>query len=252
MSFAVIIPMFNEEGGAEPCVRRVCEELSRVPQRNVLIVINDGSRDRTWKVLQSIAPEIEGLILINHPQNRGYGAALKTGIQKAGDEGFDYVLFMDSDLTNDPTDIPKFVEKMEEGFDVIKASRYTKGGGVHGVPTRRIIISRIGNYFARFLYGLPIHDCTNGFRAVRTHILTQMRLRENGFAIIMEELFQAKFLAQRFCEVPYILTARGKNSKASSFAYSPRICYNYLKYAFKSFLNQAPKHISQSIQGGGY
>jgi len=218
--------------------------------QTALIVVNDGSHDETGNILARLQREYNRLTIVTHRENRGYGSALKTGVQHAAKMGFDYVLFMDSDLTNDPKYLPLFVDKMLDGFDVIKASRYIKGGGVFGVPTMRVIVSRMGNCIARFLYGLPIHDCTNGFRTIKTNILKQMQLRENGFAIIMEELYQAKFLAKRFCEVPYMLTARAGNAKGSSFVYSPRLFYNYLKYAIKSFLNQAPKHISQSIQGG--
>lgn len=236
LSFAVIIPMFNEETGAEPCVRRVCEELSRLPQRNGLIVINDGSKDRTWEVLQRVAPEFDRLILVNHPENRGYGAALKTGIQQAGQGGFDYVLFMDSDLTNDPVDIPKFVDKMKEGFDVIKASRYSHGGGVGGVPAYRYWISRVGNLLAHWLYGIPIWDCTNGFRAIKLKLIRSMNLQANNFSIIMEELYYSKYLAQSFCHVPVILTPRAENLRQTSFNYRPRIFYEYFKYPVLCFL----------------
>lgn len=236
VSFAVVIPMFNEEAGAEICVRRVYEELARIPQRNALIVVNDGSRDHTWDILQGIAPELDRLILVNHPRNQGYGAALKTGIQQARSRGFDYVLFMDSDLTNDPGDIHKFVARMEEGFEVIKASRYSHGGRVQGVPAYRYWISRLGNLLAHGLYGIPIWDCTNGFRAIKTEIVQAMNLQANNFSIIMEELYFAKFLAKSFCQVPVVLSNRAGHLRRTSFAYRPRIFYDYLKYPLRSFL----------------
>jgi glycosyltransferase involved in cell wall biosynthesis len=242
--------MYNEETGAEKCVRTVCKVLDELPYRTALIVVNDASRDRTGEILFRLAPEFRRLIILTHSQNRGYGGGLKTGARRAAEMGFDYVLFMDSDLTNDPKYLPLFIERMLVGYDVIKASRYTRGGGVVGVPVWKVFISVIGNRVASLLYGLPMRDCTNGFRAVRTAVLKQMQLQENGFVIIMEELYQAKFLDSTFCEVPCTLTARAKGDKPSSFFYRPKVFYDYLKYAAMSFLNRAPRHISQPVPGG--
>src|SRR5207237_10139481 len=106
-----------------------------------------------------------------HPGTRGTGAALRTGAEAAHDGRFEYVLFMDSDLTNSPADVPRFVAEMERGADVVKATRYSGGGGVRGVPFSRWIVSAVGNRVARVLFRVPIHDCTNGFRAVKVQLL---------------------------------------------------------------------------------
>lgn len=243
LSFCVVIPMYNEAQGAERCIRAVCAALDDLPYRTALIVVNDGSRDETGEILAHLQLEYARLDIVTHSQNGGYGSGLKSGTQRAAELGFEYVLFMDSDLTNDPKDLGSFVDKMLAGFDFIKASRYVVGGAMVGVPWWRALISVVGNRVAGWLYGLPIRDCTNGFRAVRIPILQQMQLSEPGFAIIMEELYQAKFLARTFCEIPYTLTARAKSEKASSFAYHPRVFYSYLKYPVKSLLTQAPRHI---------
>src|ERR1039458_2123797 len=77
--FAVVIPMFNEEAGAEVCVKSVCMELDRLPGRSALLVVNDGSRDRTDEILHRLAPAHLKLKVITHPANRGYGRALRGG-----------------------------------------------------------------------------------------------------------------------------------------------------------------------------
>lgn len=239
-SFAVVIPMYNEETGAEDCVRKICAVLLGLTYRNALIVVNDGSKDKTSGLLERLTHEYPQLILVAHEKNKGYGAALRTGIQRAAQKGFAYVLFMDSDLTNDPGDIPKFVKKMEEGFDVIKASRYTGAGKMTGVPLLRRVISRTGNMVARLLFGVDVKDCTNGFRAVKTRLLTQMNLTESGFPIIMQEFYYSKFLAHTFCEIPVILTDRKEGLRPTSFSYNPEIFFKYLKYAVKAFLGIHP------------
>jgi glycosyltransferase involved in cell wall biosynthesis len=246
-AFCVIVPMYNEEGGAELCVRRICSSLAGFRYASQLIVVNDGSYDRTGPILDRLALELPNLTVIHHPQNAGYGAALRTGIRKAAEAGFDYALFMDSDLTNDPADIPKFVALMERGVDVIKASRFISGGGMRGVPWQRTIFSRSGNRVARMLFRVGLRDCTNGFRAVRVPILARMRLRESGFPIIAEELYWSKFLARSFAEVPVTLTDRSAQLRPTSFVYRPSIFYHYLKYPVKAFLGLKPRALASGL-----
>jgi len=174
------------------------------------------------------------LAMTSHAQNQGYGAALKTGVKYAIDNGFDYVIFMDSDLTNHPRYLYLFYEKIQLGYEYIKATRYAAGGKVEGVPFLHKIVSFMGNRLARILYGLPLTDPTNGFRAVKVDILKKMNLKENGFTIIMEELYWAKSLAHSFCEIPYTLTSRNVEQGVTHFSYSPAMCLRYLKYALKS------------------
>jgi dolichol-phosphate mannosyltransferase len=236
-SFAVVVPMYNEEVGAETCVRVICEALARIPSRTSLIVVEDGSRDATRSLLTELAGAYSLLDLVIHPMNRGYGAALRSGTERASERGFDYVLFMDSDLTNDPEDIPKFYERMREGIDVIKACRFSHGGGMRGVPFRRRLVSHVGNWIARTLFNLPLKDCTNGFRAVRTNLLVRLPLRANDFSIIMEELFYLKGTARTFGGVPVVLTSRTDAQRPTSFQYRPSVFVQYLKYPLKSLVS---------------
>ena len=237
-SFAVIVPMFNERANAERAVHEITRALADLPNRTALIVADDGSKDGTGEILSSLRATHPALDVTTHPVNRGYGAALVSGARRASALGFDYALFMDSDLTNDPRDLPRFAEKMSTGADVIKASRFIAGGRMEGVPWRRAIISRAGNLVARWLYRLPINDCTNGFRAVRTPLLMQMDLREKGFPVIAEELYWCRFLAHSFVEVPVILT---NADRQSSFRYSPSVLRAYLRYPLRAFFGIRPR-----------
>ena len=111
---------------------------------------------------------------------------------------------------------------------------------MEGVPAYRVIISRVGNWIAGFLFRLPIHDCTNGFRAARTDILSRMTLTENRFPIIMEELYWSKYLARTFAEVPVTLTNRDAALRPTSFAYKPSVFWQYLKYPVRAFFGMRP------------
>ena len=232
--------MFNEAAGAERCVVEVCGALRDLPYRSRLIVVDDGSSDATGAILRRLAATEPRLRMVTHPANRGYGAALRTGVEAAKEKRFDYVLFMDSDLTNSPADIRRFVAAMEGGADVVKATRYSGGGGVSGVPFSRWIVSAVGNRIARALFGVPIHDCTNGFRAVKVSLLEQMALGERRFPVIMEELHWCRFLARTYAEVPVVLTARQADQRPTAFAYRPSVFWSYLKYPLLAFLRRRP------------
>jgi dolichol-phosphate mannosyltransferase len=235
-SFAVVIPAYNEEAGIRAVVDAVDATLDQLPNRTALLVVDDGSRNGTAATLTQLERTRSQLIVLTHPTNRGYGAALRTGTIAAAERDFDYVLFMDSDLTNDPRYLVDFARLMRQGYDVIKASRYVPGGSVEGVPLWRVVVSRLGNAVARTLFGLPVRDCTNGFRAVRTELLAAIELREPGFAVIMEELHRLRPLARRYAEVPIVLTARSEDRRASTFSFGPRALGHYLKYPLLSAL----------------
>lgn len=225
--------MFNEEAVAEKCITTIMGVIKKLPQRIMLLVINDGSTDRTGFMLKKMQKKYPLLEVITHKKNKGYGGALQTGIHYALKKKITYCLHMDSDLTNDPKDIPKFIKIIPQGYDCVKASRYCKDSKVIGVPPYRKTISIIGNYLARALFRVGINDCTNGFRMVKLEKLKGITFEENNFSIILEELYYLKKRNATFKEIPYILTTR-KNSQ-SHFIYKPSIFYDYFKYAFKSF-----------------
>lgn len=236
MKVCIIVPMYNEENIAQKSVETIYSYVNKLPPVATLLIVNDGSKDKTEQIINNFIAQIgnDGVKMVSHTANKGYGAALRTGISYAVENSYDYVVFMDSDLTNHPKYIEKFYEKMLEGWDYIKTTRYSKGGGIKGVPWRRRLFSIVGNAIARNLYGLPLTDITNGFRAVKVDIMKRMDLHENDFAIIMEELCQAKRLTRSFSELPYVLTSRQEGQGKTRFSYSPRTCMRYLRYAIKS------------------
>lgn len=229
--------MYNEEVGAHECLSVIVPYLRALPGENTVLVVEDGSKDATRKIVEDfISTWGSGQVtLVAHERNQGYGAALRTGIRYAIDRGYDYAVFMDSDLTNHPRDLPQFYEKMGQGYDYIKATRYSKGGKVEGVPWQRRIVSWAGNTLAGPAFRIPISDFTNGFRAVKVSVLAKMALTERSFPIIVEELWQAKKYARTFCEVPYVLTSRAEARGRTSFSYGWPTYKAYLKYVWKAF-----------------
>lgn len=238
MKICIVVPMFNENEIAEHSLKTILSYTSKLPPTITVLVVNDGSSDATESIVEKLIAERsnDDLQLISLPINRGYGAALLAGMNFAVDHNYDYTLFMDSDLTNHPKYLQAFYNKMAAGYDYIKATRYAQGGGTACVPWQHRIMSVLGNSLARILYGLPLTDLTNGFRAVKTDILKKMLLHEPDFSIIMEELYYAKCLANSFSEVPFVLGSRADGQGKSKFSYNLRTIAKYLKYPITSLL----------------
>ncbi len=230
-SVAVVIPVFNEGAAAGTGAREVLRALAALDCRSALLMVDDGSVDDTLASLQAITT-LPGTVfeVLSHGQNRGYGAALRTGAARAGELRFEWVLFMDSDLTNPPEHIARFVERMTLEVDVLKATRYGPGTSVEGVPIARRVASRAGNLFARVASGSPHRDVTNGFRAIRTDAFLALPLEEPDFAIIMEEWYWAQRHGLRGADVPTTLRTRSASQRGSAFAYSLPLLRRYARY----------------------
>jgi len=192
------------------------------------------------EILERLQRELPILEPVHHETNRGYGAAVRTGLAagQAGCHG--YALVMDSDLTNDPRCIHQFLGFMERAVDLIKASRYVPGGAMVGVPFHRVLISIVGNRLASLLLGVPIADCTNGFRPIRLALWERIGVGEPGFASIMEEMYWAAFLGASFAVVPYTLTAHSGGQSASHFRDKPRVFLDYLRCPLRTRLGSRP------------
>ena len=249
MRICIIIPAYNEEDILEESLETILKYTTKLKHIVDVLVVNDGSYDSSKIIIEQIASKDNAgkIHLISHQLNKGYGAALNTGINYALSHKYDYILFMDSDLTNHPKYINAFIDKMCDGYDYIKATRYGKGGSVSGVSWKRRSFSIIGNYIARYLYKLPLTDLTNGFRAVSSDILNQMDLKESSYGIIMEELYYAKFITTSFSEVPYEITARSSDQGESKFTYNLSTYITYLNYSFRSYFKHIYKQCHKYI-----
>lgn len=248
MRLCIVIPMYNEQRLVRKSIETILHYTEKLPPVVTVLMVNDGSIDSTETIVKELlhGRKNGGVELISHFTNQGYGAALTTGIKFASRNHYDYILFMDSDLTNHPKYLATFHKRMIEGYDYIKATRYANGGTTVGVPLRHRLLSNIGNRLAKMLYGMPLTDLTNGFRAARVRVLEDINFGESGFAIIMEELYHVKKTARSFCDVPYVLTSRGDSQGKSKFSYGPRTYYHYLKYPVKSLLESRKYRPSQA------
>ena len=147
----IIIPAYNEEEG----ITNVITQLKEVSENYEILVVDDGSTDNTYK----LAAET-GVKVIRHPYNKGYGAALKTGIRNAQ---ADVVLFMDADGQHKPSDIKKLIQYIGEEYDMVVGARTKKSK----ISLLRRPGKKILGITANYLAGMKIPDLNSGFRATR-------------------------------------------------------------------------------------
>jgi dolichol-phosphate mannosyltransferase len=233
LSFCVVIAMYNEAGVAKKCIETIQEFLSKIKGRTGLVIVDDGSIDDTNAIVRASTQDLVNVFFEEHKNNQGYGAANVTGGKRALKEKFKYALFMDADLTQDPKYINQFIDYMKKDIDYIKATRYAKGGNVLGVSYKRRIVSKIGNMVAKVLLNLPLTDYTNGFRAIKCTLLSQIQAEERGFAYLIEEVNKVSKIAKSYAEVPYTLQVRDSEISVSKFTYSPQVYFTYMKWLFK-------------------
>lgn len=235
MRFCVIIPMHNEEGNVAGIVDEVNRALNENNYRADIILVDDGSGDNTAGEIESAGRKYHNLIFLSHQLNAGFGAALRTAIGEAIARDYDFAVFMDADFTMHPGYIRHFYNKIADGYDFVIGSRFLEGGGMKGVPVWRRLYSLVGRLIFRICFNLHLTDYTQGFRAIRGTVLARMNLTENGFPILIEEIYQARNLTNRFSEIPFVLTVREVG--VSKFHYNPKVIWDYFKYALKSIIS---------------
>jgi dolichol-phosphate mannosyltransferase len=238
-SLGVVVPIYNESASIERACREVVDVVRRYRGRAVVIGVDDGSADDSAAIVSRLAEELPELELVRHSQNEGYGAALRTGAHRAQELNLDYVAFIDSDLTNPPSDLLKIGELAAQGHSYIKASRFVPGGDMSAVPAQRRVVSRAGNVVAQALFGTSVRDVTNGFRAGRTDLICSWPTTERTFAVIVEEFAYAQRDGVVPVEFPTSLSSRTGQQRGSAFSYSPELIRSYLRYPLRAFLRRA-------------
>ncbi len=228
MTYTLIIPIFNEEQNIENLFDALNKSFLFKDDSCInILLVNDGSNDKTQYLLKSKININKKLVLLNHKKNMGYGAAIKTGINYSKNLS-KYVVFTDSDLTNPIDDIRKISTFMKQDVDFIQANRYKKN--TDNIEAHRKFIGILGNYLCSFFMDMKIDDYTNGFRAVKTILYDKIYLRENDFSIIMEEKYKLKKFIKTIAEFSTILGKRDNDINKSSFEYSIKLMSKYLFY----------------------
>lgn len=187
----LVLPAFNE--GA--ILSSVIEEIKSAGYRNI-IVVDDGSKDATYKVAKSIP----GIVALRHPLNRGKGAATKTGIEAAKKLGADIMVTLDSDGQHNPSDIQKLIQPLLAGTcDVVLGTRLKNP---KGMPWYKIIANHIGNGLTWYIYGLWVSDSQSGFRAYSRAAAERINTRTDRYEYDSEVIREIYLHKLRYAQVP--------------------------------------------------
>jgi dolichol-phosphate mannosyltransferase len=169
---SVIIPARDEEGCIESTVRHLHLELElhRVPHE--IVVVDDGSVDTTWDILQRLHREIAAVVPVRNEGRHGFGRAIIHGLDRM--QG-DAVVIMMADESDDARDVVRYWKLLQEGVDCVFGSRFVKGGGVIDYPFVKYWVNRAANLFIRVLFAFRLNDTTNAFKAYRKTVIDGCR-----------------------------------------------------------------------------
>jgi dolichol-phosphate mannosyltransferase len=189
----------------------ITEEIfAAAPDADVLVV-DDNSPDGTGNWVEERLATEPRFKLIRRAGKLGLGSATLTAMRFAIDNGYDYLINMDADLSHPPRYLPALRAKAEEGFGVVIGSRYTPGGGIEGWKFYRHWMSRGINWYAQLLLGLKTRDNSGAFRCYRVELLKQLEPKSmisKGYSFQEEVLYRLRLLGADFAEVPIIFVDR--------------------------------------------
>ena len=229
----VMVPAFN----AGPTIAELLEKISKIVNRKDIIVIDDGSLDRTLEVSQSAGVEV-----LKHERNKGKGEALKTGFKYALEKNYDHVITIDADLQHDPESIPDFIHKIENTYPLhlgekdkvrgkqaesIKLSCVhpplesiiigTRERNLKNMPFARWLINNLSSVIVSVLSGQSIRDSQSGYRLISTQVLKNVRLESKNYDLEPELLIKASRKGFKIDEVPIRTIYTGGKSFINPF-----------------------------------
>jgi dolichol-phosphate mannosyltransferase len=172
LNLSIVIPAHNEEGSISQAITEIHTTLSQNNIPHEIVVVNDNSKDKTEEILRELCTQIPNLVYYNNDGTNGFGYAVRYGLERY--KG-DCVAIMMADLSDDPNDLLAFYRKLQEGFDCVFGTRFSKGGKVIDYPVTKLIINRVANFIVSVSMGMRYNDTTNAFKLYRRATMTGLK-----------------------------------------------------------------------------
>ena len=207
-SLSIIVPTYNEAENIGELIERIETSLKGLDFE--VIVVDDSSPDGTAEIAEELGRAYRNVKVIKRPRKMGLASAALEGMREAK---YRLIAVMDADLQHPPELLPKLLERAKEGYDIVIASRYVKGGGVEGWSLWRRLISRGATLLAHalFLETRKVKDPLSGFFLFRREVVEGIRLNPIGYKLLLEVLMKGEY--DKVAEVPYVfkMRRRGKS-----------------------------------------
>jgi dolichol-phosphate mannosyltransferase len=165
---SVVIPARNEEGCILSTVQHLHLELQLHGVPHEIVVVDDGSTDRTWELLTHLRSSLPQLTPLKNEGLHGFGRAISFGLEHM--KG-DSVVIMMADESDDCRDVVRYWQELNQGWDCVFGSRFLKGGGVIDYPKVKLLVNRMANFFLKTLFAIRLNDTTNAFKAYRREVI---------------------------------------------------------------------------------
>lgn len=212
----VVLPTYDEAEN----ILALCEQILELSPEIEVVVVDDASPDGTGDLVAERAVREPRLHLIRRSGKLGLGTAYLAGFRYGLDDGYAQIFTMDADFSHNPRYIPEMLALMRDR-DVVIGSRYVPGGGIRNWPLHRRLLSFVANLYARTLLGLPVRDCTSGFRGYAAHVLEAVdpfETRASGYSFLEEMAVRVHRAGFRIGEIPIVFeNRRAGSSKIDSW-----------------------------------
>ncbi|MBV8305249.1 MAG: polyprenol monophosphomannose synthase [Acidimicrobiia bacterium] len=211
----IVLPTYNEVDNIAEILRRV----RAVAPHAGILVVDDSSPDGTADVVRAMSAEVGPVDMLDRPRKSGLGSAYRDGFKWGRARGFDVLMEMDSDFSHDPDDIPRLLQGIEDGADLVIGSRYVPGGQIPHWPWHRRALSKYGNRYSAAMLRLDVRDVTAGYRAYRGEMVDRIDLdavRAEGYGFQVEMTYFVARAGGRIAEVPIKFVDRVRGTSKMS------------------------------------
>lgn len=169
---SVIIPARDEEDSLPGTIENIVRTFTAENIPHEIVVVDDGSKDRTWAVLEDLCQKYPTLAPTKNTGENGFGRAVVWGLETSRG---DAVVIMMADASDSPEHAAKYWRLLNEGFDCAFGSRFVKGGKVVDYPRVKLMVNRLANFLVRIGFNIPLNDTTNAFKAYRRTVIDGCR-----------------------------------------------------------------------------